>query len=189
MSKACVVIYIPQTYQTNRLILRPFIREDSPSIFDYARNPNVSRYTAWKCHKTLCDSKGFVDKFLQAYDEKSLGPLAICLKSSPNKVIGTIHIKQGNHQFEGELSYALSETYWRQGIVSEAVRCILKVGFEERGLGRIFARCAVENNPSKNFLKRLGFSYEGCLRRGSFNKGRFWDVEYYSVLYEEWKML
>lgn len=137
----------------------------------------------------LQDSADFVDKSLQTYDEKSLGPLAICLKTSPDQVIGTIHIRQGTHQFEGELAYALSEEHWRQGIVSEAVQRILQVGFEERGLRRIFARCAVENNPSKNFLRSLGFSYEGCLRKRSFNKGRFWDVEFYSLLFEEWKNL
>ncbi|MBC7754534.1 MAG: GNAT family N-acetyltransferase [Moraxellaceae bacterium] len=42
--------------QTDRLILRPLKIEDAQSIFEYAKNPQVSKYTLWEVHQTVADS-------------------------------------------------------------------------------------------------------------------------------------
>lgn len=173
--------------ETSRLILRCIEEKDVLSIFEYASNPEVSRYTSWKIHKSLDDTVAFINETKIKYQRGEFGPFAICLKLDPAKVIGTIQIKPGRHIYEGELSYSLSQDYWRQGITIEAAQLMIKSGFEQWGFKRIFARCCLENVASQALILKAGLMYEGCLRLGAYNKNRFWDVQYYSILSHEWE--
>lgn len=69
----------------------------------------------------------------------------------------------------------------------EACSALLKIAFKERGMKRVFATCTKENIASRSLIKKLGMKYEGCLRANSYRKGRFWDLEYYSILDDEFK--
>ena len=51
---------------------------------------------------------------------------------------------------------------------------------------RVQARCKVENVASARVMEKLGMRYEGTLRSLVFHGGRYWDVEYRSVLRGEW---
>ena len=59
--------------------------------------------------------------------------------------------------------------------------------FKDLSLKRIFAKCARENIASKSLMQKLGMSYEGCLRAVRHAKNRFWDMEYYAILDDEWR--
>jgi RimJ/RimL family protein N-acetyltransferase len=47
----------PPVLETARLILRPLAMTDAAHIFNYAKNPNVSRTTLWDPHTSIEDSK------------------------------------------------------------------------------------------------------------------------------------
>lgn len=173
--------------ETPKLIFRWLEEEDSNSIFEYASNLEVSRYTSWKPHDSIKDTITFIKEAHAGYERGEFGPFAICLKIRPDHVIGTIRIKPGRHIYEGELSYSLSQKYWQQGIMFEAVDTILKLCFERWGFKRIFARCSLENEASQALVSKVGLTYEGCLRWSAFSKNRFWDVKYYSILLQEWE--
>lgn len=174
-------------FETPRLLLRLLVEADAKSVFEYAGDPLVSRYTSWKTHQSIADTITFINEAKSSYERGDLGPFAICLKTNPDQVIGTIRIKQTNQDFQGELSYSLSQKYWRQGLTLEAVELMLKLGFERRGYKRIYARCAVENEASQALVSKIGMIYEGCLRCSAFSKNRFWDVKFYSILSDEWQ--
>lgn len=108
--------------ESQRIILRPIELEDAEDIFNYAQNPNVSRYTLWEPHKTIQDSLNYIQDYV--FDRYAKGvpdPWAITLKSQPNKVIGTVGCFWVNKTSKSmELAYAISENYWGQGLVAEA---------------------------------------------------------------------
>lgn len=59
------------TIETERLILRPITMADVPAIFEYASNPNVSKYVPWSVHRTIADSEAFVkDYILKNYENE-----------------------------------------------------------------------------------------------------------------------
>src|SRR5262245_27000117 len=45
--------WTPPILQTKRLILRPVTPEDAQAVFDYASNPNVTRFTLFETHQTI----------------------------------------------------------------------------------------------------------------------------------------
>lgn len=67
--------------------------------------------------------------------------------------------------------------------MTRAVECLCKYAFEELEMNRVQIKCAVENTPSSNIPKRLGFQIEGVERAGElFANGEFVDIEIYSLL-------
>ena len=86
---------------------------------------------------------------------------------------------------EAEIGYALHRSYWRRGYMTEAAHAMIKTGFVELQLHRIFATCHPENRGSIRVLEKLGMRYEGCLRRQKWCRGTWRDVAMYGLLVEE----
>jgi len=75
--------------------------------------------------------------------------------------------------------------YWGQGLGSEALKLILRYGFDERGLNRIYAHINADNAASLRLHEKCGYQREGVLRQAIFKNGRFKDVVVMSILKEE----
>jgi len=60
-----------------------------------------------------------------------------------------------------------------KGIMTEAVRRIIRFAFEEMGLNRVEAVHIPENEASGRVMQKAGMMYEGLLRQRMFAKGRF----------------
>ncbi len=104
-----------------------------------------------------------------------------------DKMIGAIGLSGYNsYQKRIEISYDLSPHYWRRGITSRAVSCIVKYAFDHFGVNRIEASVATANTPSKNLLIKSGFTLEGILRQHRYHKGYFCDVYFLSMLRDDY---
>jgi RimJ/RimL family protein N-acetyltransferase len=60
---------------------------------------------------------------------------------------------------EADLGYRLLPRWWRQGLASEGARELLRYGFVEVGLDRIFAQTLAVNGPSRGVMASIGMSY------------------------------
>ena len=77
------------------------------------------------------------------------------------------------------------KTYWTQGYGTEAVRLLIKHGFNSLNLNRIFLR-VFENNPRAiRAYEKAGFVHEGRERQAEFRDGRYIDVLLMSILKDE----
>ena len=78
------------------------------------------------------------------------------------------------------------KAYWNQGWGKKATRLMLKHGFENRSLNRIYLH-VYENNPrAVKAYETAGFVREGVLRQAVFKNGRYLDLIVMSVLSNEW---
>ena len=87
----------------------------------------------------------------------------------------------------GDIGYEFSPDYWRQGYATEAASEIIRFGFEELELHRIWSWCIAENNGSWRVMEKLGMQREGLLRENEYFKGRWWDTLMYAILEDEWR--
>ena len=62
-----------------------------------------------------------------------------------------------------KMGYGLARAHWGHGYATEAGRLLVRFGFEQLGLVRIQAACAVENERSARTLERIGMQREGRL--------------------------
>ena len=156
-------------------------------MYEYARNPNVARFTLWEAHRNLDETCMFVrDYATLRYREGMPEPYAITLKPDPTPIgaCGCFWASRPNHSME--LGYWVAEPYWGRGIVVEACRELLAHVFRELAPERLQARVIVGNSASSRVLEKLGFRYEGTLRSGLFRREKFEDVMIYSLLLSEW---
>ena len=73
------------------------------------------------------------------------------------------------------------------GIGGAAAKLILKYGFEELDLNRIFLRVFARNERAINSYKSAGFVYEGLFRQDVIVDGVKEDVVFMSILKEDYE--
>ena len=66
---------------------------------------------------------------------------------------------QGPADGQAELGYRLLRRYWRRGLASEGARELVRYGFEDLGLHRIFAETMAVNLPSRATMTSVGLTY------------------------------
>ncbi|MEU4677045.1 GNAT family N-acetyltransferase [Micromonospora sp. NPDC023737] len=66
---------------------------------------------------------------------------------------------QGSVAGQAELGYRLLRRYWRQGLASEGARELIRHGFEDLGLTRIFAETMAVNEGSRATMASVGLRY------------------------------
>jgi RimJ/RimL family protein N-acetyltransferase len=62
-------------------------------------------------------------------------------------------------QGEADLGYRLLRRCWRQGLASEGARELLRYGFDDLGLSRIFAQTMAVNVGSRAVMTSIGMTY------------------------------
>lgn len=177
-----------ETIFTDRLILRPWRLDDSSDLYEYAQSELVGPNAGWKPHKSEEESKEIINMFITNNDS-----YAIVLKEE-NKVIGGIglHNRKPDVSLEDleqrEIGYVLNPKYWGNGYVPEAVRELLKYGFEKMNLDLIWCGHYDFNNKSKRVNEKCGFKYKFTRKE---NLERLDNIEvnvlYYNILKDEYK--
>lgn len=172
--------------ETDRLILRKLTIEDAADLFEYASEPEVSRFLPWEKHRTSHDTEEFIRSAIESYESSHLAPWGIALRSN-NKLIGTIDFVRWlpNH-FRAEIGFVLSNRYWGQGLTLEATKRVVRFGFERMELQKIEAQSMIENVQSQRVLQKLGMRFEGVLRNHWWIKDQFRDTVQYSMLKNEY---
>ena len=87
----------------------------------------------------------------------------------------------------GEIGYWIRTDHEGRGLVTAAVRVLLREGFDLVGLHRITIRAGVDNARSRAIPERLGFREEGVLRGEGRGSGGFYDLVVYGLLEDEWR--
>ena len=113
------------TLETERLLLRRIVPEDLESIYEYASDPEVARFTTWSAHSSIEDSRAFLDYVLEQYRGAKIAPWGVEHKQH-RKMIGTCgFVGWSVRNARAEIGYALSRRYWNQGLTTEALRAVI----------------------------------------------------------------
>jgi len=78
------------------------------------------------------------------------------------------------------------KTCWSQGFGTDAMRLLLKHGFDTLNLNRIYLRVFSNNVRAIRCYEKAGFVQEGRFRQAHYQDGEYWDVLVMSVLRSEW---
>ena len=175
------------TLATERLTLRELTHKDTEDHFALFSNPKIAEAHGQRPFQKIVDSEWFINYYADAFKKKEAIRWGMVLKGK-RAVIGTCGFHQlSKRHHRAEIGYELHPDYWRQGLASEAIRAILRFGFEEMGLHRIEANVDPNNDASANLLRKLGFTEEGFLRERFYDNGRFVDDWYFSLLGREFE--
>lgn len=175
--------------ETARLVLRAMRMEDADFLLKEWSDPLV---TQLMCDEEPLQTREQAEEFLRPFQTPEKIPNSkwwgIELKMDGH-LIGTCGYFCWNRQHHrAEIGYDLCPLFWGQGLMPEALRALIRYGYEEMNLNRIEAVTHIENQRSQRVLAKLGFKLEGVLREYFCRDGIFNDQAQYSLLRREWML-
>lgn len=163
-------------------ILRPWKIEDAESVARFADNPRIAAWLrdVFPSPYTLADAREYISSCIANEGDKQL-TRAIEINGVPAGSAG-VFLGADIYRRSAELGYWLAEPYWRQGVMTRAVRELCREAFERFDIVRVFAEPFEGNAGSRGVLEKAGFTYEGTMRNGVYKNGAVLSYCMYSLL-------
>lgn len=145
--------------QTERLLLRPWRDEDAEGLYQYAKDPAVGPIAGWPPHTSVENSREIIRSVLSAPET-----YAVCLRAD-DRPIGCVGLTVGKRSnldlpdTEGEIGYWIGVPFWGQGLIPEAVKELIRRGFEDLGLEKLWCGYFEGNTKSKRVQEKCGLVY------------------------------
>jgi RimJ/RimL family protein N-acetyltransferase len=150
------------TLRTDRLELVPLSLDHLPFLVDLNSDPEVHRFlfhrglTAEETEERLrraLDVAAAVDGLGQWIGSSDGDPIGLWMLQPPHGP------SQPRIPGEADLGYRLPQRRWRQGYASEGARELVRHGFADLGLTRIFAQTMAVNEPSRATMASVGLRF------------------------------
>jgi len=151
-----------------------------------AHRPHLAAWMPWAQAPTVEATHGFVEgRALAAIAGAEGFEAGIWWRG---RLVGSI----GLHGVQaaplrGSIGYWLAADVQGRGVVTRSVRALIDKAFHDLGFERLDVRADVDNARSRAVPERLGFTFEGVLRRAAFDGRRFADHAVYGLLRGEWR--
>ncbi len=159
--------------------LRPWNPDDIDSLVEQANNFKIARFLTdgFPHPYTRENGRAFIE--MATRDE----PVHIFAIEVNSKAVGAIglHPQTDIMKKNAELGYWLGEAYWGKGIITEAVKQVVKFGFDTFDITRIYARPYGTNTASQKVLEKAGFALESRIEKIIFKNGEFLDELIYAI--------
>lgn len=177
---------------TPRLVLRELRCEtvdsdDVTAAHAILADPRVMRYTGRHPHTSLEESRLNLERNRRLFENHAGLKWAITRRGD-DRLIGTCgHWRLLKEHNRSEIGYELAPELWGQGLMTEALRAILRYGFVEMQLHSTEAQTDPENRRSRILLERLGFQLDGVRREDFYFEGVYYDTACYTLLAREFQ--
>jgi RimJ/RimL family protein N-acetyltransferase len=157
------MITAPESIQTPRLRLRRPRPTDADAIFSrFASDPAVTKYVAWPTHRSVADTRAFLD---WCDGEWKRWPAAAYLieRREDGLLAGSTGL---TYEAIDRVStgYVLAQDAWGQGIATEALQAMVDLSLT-LGVDRLHAICHVQHRASRRVLEKGGFVLDQVLLR------------------------
>lgn len=172
------------TLRTERLVLRPPKTTDVIAFNFYARKPNIGPRAGWMPHQSLEESRIILDLFIQ--EEKSW-----CITIKPHDImVGTLGLHNHSYNFvDGyglHIGFALDDTYWNQGYITEATKKVMDYVFNELNFDYIMIGHEEHNLASKTVILKCGLTYNHDEIKDDYTGKKKIKVLYYRINKKEY---
>lgn len=161
-------------------LLRPWQTDDAPLLARYADNPRIAAGmrdgfpSPYTCEDARCFITGATSPGARLL-------LAIVVRGEPAGGIGITPLEDV-YRGTAELGYWLAEPFWGRGIVTDAVRALVPVIFDQPGIIRIQAGVFSTNPASMRVLEKCGFVREAVHRNAITKHGIVMDEVMFVLL-------
>lgn len=165
-----IFLDLPAEWAGERVVLRSWRDEHAAALFAVlmASKEHLAPWFPWAAHyHALDDARAFIRRQSGHWSlHKHIG-LGL-FRRTDQAFLGSVGVSVQDWAVPAfELGYWLGRDAEGQGYVSEAARVMTRFLFEAWRAERVAIRCDARNARSKAVPERLGFAFEGALRRDS----------------------
>ena len=168
--------------ETERLLLRRVDNNDYKEVLALRSNPETMKYIPRPLLKNEEEAFAHIAMIENKIINKEGINWAITIKDDP-RLIGIIgHYRIQVENYRAEIGYMILPEFNGLGIVTEAVKEVVKYGFDIMKLHSIEAVIDPDNIASAKVLEKNGFVKEAHFKENEFHEGHFYDSVIYSIL-------
>lgn len=170
--------------------LRAIEKEDLPKYVKWLNDPEVRSGLSLIMPLSQAEEEIWFEETLKKSPYER--PLAIEIQPDPNidewVFVGNCGLFGIDWQNRlAEIGIHIGEKdFWDQGFGTRAMKLILKHGFENLNLHRIWLRVFEHNRRAIRSYEKTGLTVEGKFREAQFRDGKYSDVIIMSMLANEW---
>lgn len=179
--------------RSERLLLREMRVCDSHDMYEYSKDPDVTRYLLWSEHPSEDYTRKYLRAVAKRYKKDEYYDWSVVYLGSDadiadynGRMVGTCGFASLDLESRcGEIGYVLNPAVRGHEIIPEAAREVIRFGFEKLSLYRIEARYMIGNDASRRVMEKLGMQFEGVRRSSMLVKGIRRDIGICSILRDE----
>ncbi|MEP6615358.1 MAG: GNAT family N-acetyltransferase [Ginsengibacter sp.] len=161
-------------------ILRAFRITDKEALVKHANNKKISDNLRDRFPHPYTDegAEWFINFVLADND-----PVKNFIIEVDGEAAGAISFTPGEdiYRLNAEIGYWLGEEHWGKGIMTGAIRAIVKHIFENFEIKRIFATPFASTTGSIRALEKAGLKKEATIEKGVIKNGLLMDYYIYSI--------
>jgi RimJ/RimL family protein N-acetyltransferase len=165
------------------IVLRAIERDDLPRYVDWLNDPAVLEHFGPYAPLSLAQEEQWYKRSL---GESSTRDFAIEFEGQHIGGAGFCHIDARNANAEVGLFIGIPKL-WEQGLGRDVMRTLVRFGFEQMNLHRLYLRVFAGNARAIHLYEKLGFQREGLWRQAEFRNGRYHDMLWMGILRDEWR--
>lgn len=171
---------------TDGLVLRDFAVTDEADAHSYASDPIVTRFCD-RGPNGIDETRAFLAAASAQANDPQRDQFALAaVQPESGRVVGSVSIGVTSAENRrGEISFVFHRDVWSQGYATRAARLLVRFGFAELRLRRVFATCHPDNHASARVLEKAGLDYEGRMRSHLFVRGEWRDSLLYAAVNPE----
>lgn len=146
-------------FETQRLLLRQFTKEDASLILQLNSDPEVVKYVHEPALTNQEQAEKIITDIILPQYKNNLGRWAMFTKDS-NEFIGWCGLKLIEEKNEIDLGYRLMQKYWGRGFATESALYTIEYGFKKLNLDIITGKAHRDNLASLNILIKTGMEFK-----------------------------
>ena len=162
--------------------LKPVEREDLPRYVAWFNDPDVMRYFGRYEPWSLAQEEDWYETQRQRADVRNY---AVYYEGQHIGGAGYSAIDGRARSAEVGLLIGRKDL-WNRGLGADIMGALVRFGFEQMNLHRIYLRVFSDNVPAIRCYEKVGFRHEGRLREAEFRHNRYCDMLFMSILEGEY---
>lgn len=152
--------------QTDRLVLRRFTDADVENLVRLDSEPAVMRFLTREPTSRAEIEHEVLPRILRDYQLGPAGRFAV-IERSTAAFVGWLALQppQDGSVTEVELGYRLTPSVWGREYATEGARALIRKGFTELGVERVWAQTMAVNTASRRVMEKAGLTYVRTFHR------------------------
>ncbi|QHW30572.1 GNAT family N-acetyltransferase [Paenibacillus rhizovicinus] len=168
-------------FQTARLLLRPVELRDADDIQRLAGEYQVAKTTLSLPHPY---PEGAAETWIHFRTDAARhghGYTFAIINLATKALMGCISLDLTSEHQRAEIGYWLGSRFWENGYATEAAQQVVRFGFQQLRLNRIWGAVMTKNQASSAVLRKIGMTFEGCFKQHVRKWSHFEDIDYYGM--------
>lgn len=167
--------------------LRALEAGDLDRVFTWINDQEVIRFLAGRYPISMSEE----ERWLTSRPANDFANTMLAIETKDGVHIGNCGLHDGQPENrKASLGIMIGdEDYWSNGYGSDAIVTLLRFGFHEMNLNRVWLHVYDFNDRPLACYKKCGFLEEGLLRQNAYQEGRYWDTITMGILRSEFDAL